>query len=188
MKKRSTFILIVLLTTATLSWGETSFIEFTSIDIAFNNNYPLNDLSDYYSSGIGGGCQFEFDIIPINRLGLFIDLDYYYGISETIWVDSFHDLNLIIGASYELFSSGRFSLIPEIGYGISNHLLLGDVDRDGSNSTDYFIDQMVSVSTKGLFSINQKISVFLSPELTLYFEESNTAILLGYNLGARINL
>ena len=188
MKKLLTIMTIVFLSTATMSWANGFPIQYSSIDAELKNDYAIGALGDYYLTGIGIGIQANFDITPINNLGIFGGIDYSYGISKTVWVDSFHDLSLTTGISYKFETGSPVSIIPELGYGICIHLLQGDIDRDGNDSTSIYLDQMLTFSIKAAYSFNEKISIYFSPDVKYYIESENNAILLGYNLGVRIKL
>ncbi|MBI9107776.1 MAG: hypothetical protein JEZ04_13595 [Spirochaetales bacterium] len=188
MKKRLTITVIVFLVAASLSWADDFPIQFSSIDTELKNDYAVNALGDYYVTGLGLGVQAGFDITPIENLGFFGAIDYNYGISKTIWVDSFQDISLIAGISYMLKPDGPVAFVPEIGYGICVHLLPGDIDRDGTDSTSFYFDQMLTLSIKGIYTFNEVLSVYISPEVKFYLESGSSAILAGYDLGARINL
>jgi len=188
MKKRFTITAIVFLVSLSTIWADEAPVKLSSIDTELKNSYALNSFGDYYITGIGAGAQADFRLNFAGNLGFFTSIDYFYGISKTIWVDSFQDLSLLIGASYTFLPDGQVSIIPEVGYGVCGHLLPGDVDRDGVEAVSFYLDQMLSLSVKFVYSLDEGFSIFFSPEMTLFLESENSAILAGYNLGARINL
>ncbi len=188
MNKRLTITAIVFLATASMLWADDFLIQFSSIDTELKNDYAVNALGDYYATGIGLGIQADFEITPVENLGFFGAIDYSYGISKTVWVDSFQDLSLMTGLFYELKPGGPVSIIPEIGYGVCTHLLPGDIDRDGTDSASFYLDQILAVSIKAAYAFDDSFSIYFSPEMKYYIESDNNAILAGYNLGARINL
>jgi hypothetical protein len=188
MKKHIIVTTIVFLAVLSPIWAAGTPVKLSSIDTELKNDYAIDSFGDYYITGIGFGAQTDFDLTFIDNFGFFASLDYFFGISKTIWVDSFQDLSAMAGISYTIFPDGEISIIPEIGYGIDGHLLLGDVDRDGTSAPAFYMDQLLNFSVKFLYPLNEGISIYMSPELTLFIESENNAILAGYDLGVRINL
>lgn len=162
MIKRLTITAIIFLATASMLWADDFLIRFSSIDTELNNDYAITDLGDYYATGIGLGIQTDFEITPIKNFGFFGAIDYSYGISKTVWVDSFQDISLMAGLFYELKPGGPVSIIPEIGYGVCAHLLPGDIDRDGTDSVSFYIDQMLTVTIKAAYAFDDAFSIYFS--------------------------
>ena len=188
MKKHIIMTIIVFLASFSPLWADEMPVRLASIDTELKNDYAIGSFGDYYVTGIGFGAQTDFELTFLDNLGFFTSLDYFYGISKTIWVDSFQNLSVMAGISYTFIPDGQISIIPQIGYGVCGHILPGDIDRDGADGAAFYLDQLLNFSVKILYPLNDVISLFFSPELTLFIESENNAILAGYDLGLRINL
>ena len=160
----------------------------SSADAAIENNYALGIFGDYYVTGIGLNSQVNIDIIPVPSLGCFVELDYIFGVSKTIWVDSFQDLYLSVGVSYELPPLGPVTVVPELSYGLLGHIVPGDIDRNGAAGTAFFLDQMLAIGAKILYPLTDSLLIFLNPEFTFLPESGFGGFLPGYDIGIRVEL
>lgn len=182
MKLRLIFI-FMFISSISIVWADTP-IKIESIDSSFNTMIPLGTYADFAEASIGGGLQLNMSQSIVKDLLLLVSVDYLYAESNTIWVNSFRDLAIFVGAGYKIQIIDKLSLTPIVGIGILNHWAYGDLYRTGEDGIDYFADTVTKADFKIEYLLKEKIGLFLQPSLIIFTEEDNSGFMLGGHLGA----
>jgi hypothetical protein len=156
-----------------------------SVDGYLQNRYPMSSYGDYVTTGIGAGTQLNVDIAGLGAVLPYMGVDYSYGISEVDYVDRIQDLTVTLGAGFRVGLSEAISVVPELGYGMLLHMVAGEIEGE---SNKVYADQVFRSSVKGLYALSETVELYLAPTYTLFLEEQDAGMELGYQLGARINL
>ncbi len=184
----------IALTMVALSFGCVSavcaedMVKVHSVEAFFQNLYPVGEYADYLTTTIGAGAQLNLAVPAVPALSPFAAIEYGYGISKDDRISSFNDIGFTVGAGWVFPVAPRFSVEPELGYGVLVHLVNADLDDSGETAVSVYSDQYMRLLVKGLYSLNEKISLTASPIFLAFLENDNTGLQLGFQLGARFGL
>ncbi|MFP4206413.1 MAG: hypothetical protein ACLFSP_09915 [Spirochaetaceae bacterium] len=179
------FIAFLLLIGGGLAAAQSSEEEFDlSVDTFLQNRYPMGSYADYVSTGVGAGTQLNVHIESLGGVIPYMGIDYSYGFSEVDYVDHIQDFGITLGAGYPFALTEEITVVPELGYGLMLHRASGDIE--GSSNKGY-ADQALRSGVKGLYALGETVELYLAPTYTLFLEEEEAGMELGYQLGARFN-
>jgi len=178
--------------TKTNSWNATLpdpkkplFID--SMDIKPYALFPTDSSSTLYSSVFGGAVKLNLSVDEHNPLYGYGEAAYSRGPSKSDWVDVMQAINISAGFGYKLRLGKNMEIAPELGYGLVLHLLDGDLDQDGTDSLEAFVDQQVRLALNFNYSLCDEHEFFIAPLGILLFEKSRVAALYGVQAGMRFN-
>lgn len=184
--KRLTALLAMVLTTATLA--AEPLVTVDSIDAYAKNLYPLGTYDEYVGAMFGAGTQVNLLMPAMPMLRLFGSVGYTYGVSDTIWVNSFHDLLFDVGFGAEAPAFGPALFGLDFAYGWINHIVSGDIDRDGEEAVNLFTDQHIRITSRLIYPFTPDLAAFVAPNILAFLEKDLSGAELGFDLGLRVGL
>lgn len=149
--------------------------------------FPTSSSSTLYSSVIGGALKLNLSVDEQKPLYGYVEGAYSRGPSKSDWVDVMQAVNISAGFGYRVSLGKRVEIAPEAGYGLVVHLLDGDLDQDGTDSLEVFVDQQVRVAINFNYTFCDVHEFFVAPIGVLLFEKSRIAALYGVQAGMRFN-
>ena len=156
-----------------------------SVDGYLQNRFPLASYGDYVATGVGGGTQFNVDIEGLGGVLPYMGIDYSYGFPAVDYLDRIQDLGVSLGAGFRFGITEAITVVPELGYGMLLHMASGEIE---GQSSKVYADQVLRSSVKGLYALGETVELYLAPTYTLFLEEQDAGMEIGYQLGARFNL
>lgn len=179
-------VALVVLSDAAVSAEGLVYVD--SLDFGGTHVFPIETWAQFYSSGVGGHTQLNLGLSQHEGVLFGLALEYAYGISKTIWVNTFHDASFTLGVGYRFAVGHRLSLEPEVGWGMMFHVVDGDVDRDGTSSVGLYYDQYARAVVRLVLSLGERISIAAGPRFSAFLENDAQGFLIGYQAGARVRL
>lgn len=158
-----------------------------SMDIKPYALFPAGSSSALYSLVIGASLKLNLSLDERNPLYGYGEAGYSRGPSKSDWVDVMQAVNVSAGMGYRIRFGKNMEIAPELGYGLVLHLLQGDLDQDGTESLETFIDQQVRLSLNFSIAPTESYELFAAPLGVLFFEKSKAAVLYGFQVGMRFN-
>jgi hypothetical protein len=158
-----------------------------SIDGYLQNLYPVGTYSDFVSTGLGGGVQTNLEMPQLAGFIPFLGVDYSYGFPAADHIDRIQDIGFTAGTGYALELSPKFTLVPELGYGVLLHVAEGKIDGE-PDTRSLYLDQMVKASLKGLYALNARLELYVAPTYTLFLGSDDVGMEVGGQLGLRFKL
>ncbi|HKM07604.1 MAG TPA: hypothetical protein VJ869_11505 [Sphaerochaeta sp.] len=158
-----------------------------SMDIRRYALFPTSSSSSLYSIVTGAAVKLNLSYDDQDPLYGYMEAGYSRGPSKSDWVDTMQAVNVSCGIGYRMSLGGKFELAPELGYGAIVHILYGDLDQDGTNAYETFIDQQVRLSLNLSIAPTESYELFASPIGVLFFEKARIAIMYGFQAGMRFN-
>jgi hypothetical protein len=149
--------------------------------------FPTSTCSTLYSSLIGGAVKLNLSVDEHKPLYGYVEGAYSRGPSKSDWVDVMQAVNISAGFGYRVRLGKGLEIAPEAGYGMVLHLLDGDLDQDGTDSLEAFVDQQVRLSLHVNFTFVDAHEFFIAPLGVLLFEKERVAALYGFQAGMRFN-
>lgn len=141
---------------------------------------PINKFTNMSNGGGGitlsGGLA---NYIAANSIFI-LDVGYGYYRSEHSLVSSLQTLRLQIGGGYLYNAYGPVRINPLIGMGVHTSFV-----RETSGNVYTFTDTLVQLSCPVIYKLNRDYMFFLSPALTLFFEDHNVGTLWSMSFGVR---
>ena len=162
-----------------------------------SNQYPCGDISPFINFSLGLGANIRFmlpvDNPRINKLGLSANISWNYLHPSDHYISFFNTTRVTAGIFYDFpIKDSRFSISPEIGYGLALHVL---TPESGFNTypDGVFFDQVIDFSVSILYSLPNikrgSVEVFLAPVYSFMPEQDNSHIhLLGFRTGCMYGL
>lgn len=160
-----------------------SFID--SIDVKGYGLFPLGNSNTYYSYMLGGGLRLNFTPMKGKDFIAYSELSYSRGPAATDWVDTMQAFNISAGMGYKFALGDKLQLAPELGYGVLFHLLDGDLDHDGKNSLEVYVDQQIRLSLTISYAIANGYELILAPMGVMFFENGSIGAMVGCQGGLR---
>lgn len=159
----------------------------------FNFEPAVGDLSDYMSSAIGGGLNFEMGLpiakIPLlNNFGLSFKMAVNGALMKDTVIDSLFNMRFILGAYTKIpLGSDSINFVPEINYGVALYFPKVAPDADSSYVKSVYADQVIQLGLGFRFT-NQKmlkgnLELELTPTYTLSPEEDALVHYFGVRAG-----
>lgn len=149
--------------------------------------FPTSTCSSLYSSLIGGAVKLNLSVDEHKPLYGYVEGAYSRGPSKSDWVDLMQAINISTGFGYRVRLGKGLEIAPELGYGLVLHLLDGDLDQDGTDSLEVFVDQQARFSLHVNFTFVDAHEFFIAPLGVLLFEKERVAALYGFQAGMRFN-
>ena len=137
--------------------------------------FPTSSSSTLYSSVIGGALKLNLSVDEQKPLYGYVEGAYSRGPSKSDWVDVMQAVNISAGFGYRIRLGKLVELAPELGYGLVLHLLEGDLDQDGTDSLEVFVDQQVRLALNFNYTFCDAHEFFVAPLGVLLFEKSRIA-------------
>ncbi len=127
----------------------------SSLDISASYHMPIADTLSCYNMSIGGGAQINIGVGSNQHVSFVGAVDYHLGLSDTVWVNFFHDISTSFGVGYTIPITHSINILPQLTYGPVIHI----VDMNDGEEDRLYIDQMIKLSSQIVFQISQSLSI-----------------------------
>jgi len=169
-------------------------VKLSSVDQGFVNRYAVGPYGNYAGTFLGAGARANFAIGGLGFLdsipgfAAVVGLETSMGSSRTIWVNSFYDAKMTLGAACAFPIGGGFSIGPALDFGLLLHVLSGDPARANDPGIHSYADPIMSVALNLDYHFTSGFDLFLSPDLSMFPEKDYLGLLLGFSIGGRFPL
>ena len=163
---------------------KTSLVD--SVDVKIYGLLPYGRSTTCYSHVLGAGLRANFTLGRDEGFIGYSEITYSRGPSESDWADSMQAVGVSVGMGYRIPLGSKAGISPELGYGVLFHLLNADLDQDGENSLELFIDQQVRLSLNLSYQFGNGYEMFLAPLGVLFFQNGDIGTMFGIQSGIRI--
>ncbi len=159
----------------------------TSMDVRPYALWPVGSSSTLYSIVTGAAVKLNISYDKEHSPYGYCEAGYSRGPALSDWAESMQAINVSAGMGFRFPLGKHVAVAPEVGYGLVLHLLYGDLDQDGTQSNETFLDQQVRLSLNLSIAPAESYELLIAPFGVLFFEKDRVGALYGVQAGMRFN-